>query len=190
MNKLKQQYSKLSDNELLIMVYFESSDYTSEAIEVAKLILNERGLSHPSSKILQQVKNSQIQTKELRERDEDIFGDKKLKQVIKKRDYYFISKWLFLCTIGYGIYSALFGIKEVALKRPLWPAWMLFLIEIVFTIVIFGIIPVIFFCIYSLKLSPKQRKEKGLTLLMPKYVLFIYGISLLLFAVLVILPRL
>lgn len=190
MNELKDQYSKLSDNELLVMVYFESSDYTEEAIEIAKSILDERRLSQPSSEILQQAKNYRIQIKELQKNDRDIFGEKKLKQSIKKRDYYFVGKWLFWCTIGYGIYSAVFGIKEMVVKRPLWPIWILFVLEIIFAIAIFGIIPVIFFCIYNLKLSPEQRKERGLFLLMPKYVLFIYVISLFLFVALVILPTL
>ena len=43
MNELKAQYSKLSDNELLIIVYIESSDYAEEEIKNAKSILDERG---------------------------------------------------------------------------------------------------------------------------------------------------
>lgn len=45
MNELEERYSKLNDNDLLIMVHFESSNYTEEAIKCAKLILNKRGLS-------------------------------------------------------------------------------------------------------------------------------------------------
>jgi hypothetical protein len=186
MNELEEKYSKLNDNELLFMVYFESSDYTEEAIKIAKSILDERGLSNPSNEILQQAKNYETQIRESLKNDRDIFGEKKLKQAIKKRDYYFVGKYLFWFTIGYGIYSALFGIKEMVVKRPLWPTWVLFLIEIVFTIAIFGIIPIVFFIVYSLRLSSKQRKGRGLFLFMPKYVLFVYGISLLLLVVLII----
>lgn len=190
MNELRGRYSKLSDNELLIMVYSESSDYTNEAIDVAKSILDDRGLSQPSDKVLEQAKNYQTQIKKSEESIGDIFGEKKLKQAFKKRDYFFIGKWLFWFTISSGIYSALIGVEELASKRPLWAGWILFLLEIAFTIAIFGVIPVIFFFIYSLKLPQSERKEKGLTLFMPKYVLILYGISLFLFVVFVILPGL
>jgi hypothetical protein len=190
MNELRDRYSKLNNNELLVMVYFENSDYTSEAIDVAKKVLDERGLSQPSDEILQLAKDYQTQLKESEENIRDIFGEKKLKQAFKKRDYFFIGKWLFWSIAGYGIYSALISVKELVAKRPLWPGWILFILEVAFTIALFGIIPIIFFFIYSLKLPPRERKEKGLTLFMPKYVFFIYGVSLFLFVVLVILPRL
>ncbi|MBU2524083.1 hypothetical protein KKG71_02730 [Patescibacteria group bacterium] len=190
MNELEEKYSKLSDNELLIMVYFESSDYTEEAIKIAKSILDKKGLSQPTDEILQHAKNHQTRIKKSEETSRDIFGEKKLKQAVQKRDYYFIGKWLFWIVVGSGIYSALTGIKEATYIHPLWSPWMLFFLEIFLTIAIFGIIPIVFFIAYSLRLSSGQRKEKGLFLFMPKYVLFVYGISLLLFVVFLILPRL
>ena len=192
MNELKERYSKLSDNELLIIVYFESSDYRQEAIEIAESILDERGLSQPSDEILERAKNYQMQIKDSVEGDYDVLGDnlaggRRLTQAVKKKDYLFIGKWLFWGIIGYGIFSDLYITQGRVLERL---GWMGFVLEIISTIAIFGIIPVIFFSIYSLKLSPRQRKERGLTLFMPKYVFFIYGISLLIFVSLVILPRL
>ncbi|MFQ3579199.1 MAG: hypothetical protein SNJ71_03540 [Bacteroidales bacterium] len=178
MNELIDSYSKLSDNELLIMVYFESSNYQEEAIKVAKSILKERGLSQPTSEILQQAKNYQIRTKESLENIMDTFDERKLKQAIRKKDYYFIGKWLFWIIIGSGIYSGVLGSKGNIVSV---------LLEVIFTIAVFGIIPVIFFFIYSLKLSPEQRKERGLCLFMPKYIFFMYAISLLIFVAFVIL---
>jgi len=190
MSELEERYSNLSDNELMIMVYFESSNYTEEAIKIAKSILAKRGLNQPSDDILQKAKDYQKQIKEIEENNRDAFGEKKLKQAFKKRNYFFIGKWFFWFIVGYGIYSALIGIREMTTKQLLWPGWILFILEVAFTIAIFGIIPVIFFIIYSLKLSPKQRKEKKLLLFMPKHIFFVYGISLLLFIIFVILPKL
>lgn len=192
MNELKERYSKLSDEELLVIVYFESSNYRQEAIEIAKSILDERELSQPSDEILQRAKNYQMQIQDSVESDYDVLGDnivagRRLTQAVKKKDYLFIGKWLFWGIIGYGIFSNLYITQGRVLERL---GWMKFVFEIIFTIAIFGIIPVIFFFIYSLKLSPRQRKERRLTLFMPKYVIFIYGVSLLIFVSLVILPRL
>lgn len=203
MNEPEEKYSKLSDNELLIMVYFENSDYTEEAIEIARSILDERGLSNPSSEILQQAKNYQSQIKEAQKdkfagkiQSRDIFRFGKLKQAFKEKDYCFIGKWLFWFIVGYGLYSGLgIGsgkgkwIELIPFAETIKSEW-LFVLEVIFNIFILGIFPVIFFIIYSLKLSPKQRKERGLSLFMPKYIFFIYGISLFLFVALVILPRL
>jgi len=203
MNEPEEKYSKLSNNELLIMVYFENSDYTEEAIEIARSILDERGLSDPSSEILQQAKNYQSQIKEAQKnkfagkiQSRDIFRFGKLKQAFKEKDYCFIGKWLFWFIVGYGLYSGLgIGsgkgkwIELIPFAETIKSEW-LFMLEVIFNIFILGIFPVIFFIMYSLKLSPKQRKERGLSLLMPKYIFFIYGISLFLFVVLVILPRL
>ena len=195
MDELKEQYSKLSDNELLVMVYFESSDYTEEAIKIAKSVLSERGLGQPSHGILQQAKNYQIEIKGQKESGRDIFKEKKLKQAIKKRDYYFIGKWLFWFIAVYGVYSGLGvgsgkgkWIELVPFVETIKSEW-LFIIEVILNISILGIFPVIFFIIYSLKLSPEQRKERGLSLFMPKYIFFIYVVSLFLFVALVILPR-
>jgi hypothetical protein len=185
------------------MVYFENSDYTEEAIEIARSILDERGLSDPSSEILQQAKNYQSQIKEAQKnkfagkiQSRDIFRFGKLKQAFKEKDYCFIGKWLFWFIVGYGLYSGLgIGsgkgkwIELIPFAETIKSEW-LFMLEVIFNIFILGIFPVIFFIMYSLKLSPKQRKERGLSLLMPKYIFFIYGISLFLFVVLVILPRL
>lgn len=193
MNELKERYSKLSDEELLVIVYFESSDYKEEAIEIAKSILDERGLSQPSEEILQEAKKY----KETPARNYDVFGDSifkkgKLKQAVKKRDYLLIGKWLFWLVIIYGPLS-IYRMGPPALSsnkmlvQQIWlPIWIIYLLEIVSTIAIFGVIPVIFFFIYGLKLSPKQRKEKGLTLFMPKYVFFIYVVSLLIFVAFVV----
>ena len=194
LNELRERYSKLSDNELLIIVYFESSDYKEEAIEIAKSILDERGLSQPSDEILRQAKNYQIKLKKSSESDYDVLGDnivagRRLTQAVKKRDYLFIGKWLFWGIIGYGIFTELYRRTGGAtVERSRFPGWILSVFEIVFSIAIFGIIPVIFFFIYSLKLSPKQRKEKGLTLFMPKYVFFVYVVSLLIFIAFVVVP--
>jgi len=194
MNELKERYSKLSDEELLVIVYFESLDYRQEAIEIAKSILDERGLSQPSDEILQQAKNYQIKLKNSPEGDYDILGDnivagRRLTQAIKKRNYLFIGKWLFWGIIGYGIFTELYrGTGGATVERSWLPGWILSVFEIIFTIAIFGIIPVIFFFIYSLKLSPKQRKEKGLTLFMPKYVFFVYVVALLIFVAFVVMP--
>jgi hypothetical protein len=196
MNELKEQYSKFSDEELLVIVYFEGSNYRQEAIEIAKSILDERGLSQPSDEILQRAKNYQMQIKDSVESDYDVLGDnivagRRLTQAVKKKDYLFIGKWLFWAIIAYGIFTELYKRTGIAtVERSRLPGWILSILEIIFTIAIFGIVPVIFFFIYSLKLSPKQRREKGLTLFMPKYVFFVYGVSLLIFATLVILPRL
>jgi len=197
MNELRAQYSKLSDNELLIIVYFESSDYTEEAIKIAKSILDERGLSQPSEEILREAKKY----KKTPASDYDVFGDSifkkgKLKQAVKKRDYLFIGKWLFWFVIFYGVISVYrmgppaLSSNKILAQQTWLPILIIYFLEIAFTIAIFGIIPILFFLIYSLRLSPEQRKEKGLTLFMPKYVFFTYGVSLLIFISLIILPRL
>jgi len=187
MNDLKQKYSELNDNALLNIVYFESSEYTEEAIQVAKSELAERGLSQPSEETLQKAKEY-IETP-AKDFDGLRDGIKKgaLKEAVKKRDYFFIGEWLFGMVIFYALYSVFqMGMKNLGsssvIDSPTWlPTWMLFPLEFIFNIAIFGLIPVIFFCIYSLRLSKKQRKEKKLVLFMPKYVFFVYGISLLIF---------
>ena len=196
-NELRERYSKLSDRELLMMVYFKSSDYTNEAIEYASSVLSERGLSHPPDEILQQAKDYYDHKKESAMNYEDVFKEKKLKKAIKKRDYFFIGKWLFWFFVIQGFYTAFRGgvekgwvallpIYEVELISEKW----LFVMGVAFNFAIFGIIPVAFFLIHSFKLSSEQRKEKGLSLFMPKYVLFIYCIALFLFVALIIIPRL
>lgn len=183
MDELRNLYSKFSDNELLIMVYFESLDYTQPAIEMAKTILVERGLESPSEELLKQANDYRIQLKENLEDRADIFKDKKLEKAIKKRDYYFIGKWVFGFIIACGIYSGLVsdGSKWNDFARGELSYMGLSFMETTFWIAILGIFPIIFFIIYSLKLSPEQRKERGLSLFVPKYILFIYGISLLIF---------
>jgi len=184
-------------------VYFESSDYTEKAIEIAKSILDERGLNNPSDDILQQAKAYQSQIKEVQKdkfvediQSGDIFKTRALKQAFKGKDYCFIGQWLFWFIVGYGFFSGLgIGIGKgkwidlIPFVEPIKSEW-LFIIEIVFNIAIFGMFPVIFFIIYSLKLSPEKRKERGLFFLMPKYIFFIYVISLFLFVTIVVLPRL
>jgi len=189
MNELKKRYSELNDYELINRVYFESSVYTEEAIKVAKSVLEERGLSQPTDEILQKAK----EYRDAPASNFDVLGDNlfekgKLKQAVKKRDYLFIGKWLFWAVLLSGIISAIEGWNRV--QHEWLPPWMLFLLEIIFSVAMFGIIPVIFFIIYSLKLTKEERTEKGLTFLMPKHVFFFYGFSLIVFIVLVILPRL
>lgn len=207
MSELEERYSKLNDNQLLIMVHFESSNYTEEAIKCAKLILDKRGLSQPPNEILQQAKNYQSKIEEVQKdtfaeeiHSGDIFRFGKLKRSFKDKNYCFIGKWLFWLIVGYGVYSGL----DIGSGRGKWveliplvvidietakSEW-LFVLEVIFNIAIFGIVPVLFFIVYSLKLSSEQRKEWRLSLFMPKYIFFIYGISLFLFVALVFLPRL
>jgi len=187
MNELKKQYSELNDYELINIVYFESSEYTEEAIKVAKSTLEERGLRQPTDEILQKAKEYCNTPAD----DFDGLGKKlnpyewrKIKKAVKKRDYLFVGKWLFWSVLVGGIFHAIKGWDSF--RREWLPPWMLFLLEIFFTIAIIGIIPVIFFFIYSFKLTKEQRKEKGLILFMPKYVFFIYGFSLFIFIVFVL----
>jgi len=203
MNDLKERYSKLSDNELLVMVYYEESNYTEEAVKIARSILDKRGLGQPSSEILQQGKNYHNQIKESQKdqfieaiQSEDIFKFRELKQASKEKNYYFIGKWSFWCIIGYGVLSGLDigGVKakwtDLIPFHEIIKSGRLFILEVIFNIAILGIFSVVFFIKYSLNLSREQRKEQGLSLFMPKYIFFIYGISLLFLVVLVILPRL
>lgn len=189
MNELKKRYSELNDYELINIVYFESSEYTEEAIKVAKSVLEERGLSQPTDEILKKAKEYRDNPAD----DFDVLGENvfergKLKKAVKKRDYLFVGKWLFWIVLLMGIFDAIRGWDSV--RREWLPPWMLFLLEIFFTVAIFGIIPVIFFVIYSLKLTKEERRKKGLNFLMPRYVFFFYGFSLIVFIVLVILQRL
>lgn len=152
---------------------------------------------------MQQAKNYQSQIKETQKdkfaeelQSRDIFRFGKLKQAFKKKNYCFIGKWIFWFIVSYGLSSGL-GIgsgKEkwielIPFVETIKSEW-LFVLEVIFDIAIFGIFPLVLFIVYSLKLSPEQRKERGLSLFMPKYIFFIYGISLFLFVALVILPRL
>jgi len=194
MEELKEKYSEFNDYELLNIVYFESSDYTEEAIKVAKSVLEERGLGKPSEDTLQKVK----EYRESPANDSDLFGERifdkgKLKAAYKRRDYLFIGKWLFWLVVGYGLFSAYrmgppyLRTGESIAERMGFSVFLSFLLEISLSIAILGLIPIIFFCIYSLTLSSEQRKEKGLILLMPWYVLIIYVISVLISIVLIIL---
>ena len=203
MNELKERYSKISDDELLAIAYFDSTEYSEEAINIAKSILEERGLSNHSNEIMQKAKSYHGQVKESQKdnfsevvQDGDIFRLGKLKQAFKGRNFSFIGKWLFGYIVGYGFYSALgFGnekgkwIHLIRSAEEITKGW-LFILEVIFNIAIFGTIPVIFFIIYSLTLSAGQREKLGLSLLIPKYILIPYGISLFLFIVLIIAPRL
>lgn len=56
MNDLKRQFSEFDDFMLLRIVYFDSSEYSEDAIEIAKSILSGRRLSRPSEELLQKVK--------------------------------------------------------------------------------------------------------------------------------------
>ncbi len=186
MEELKEKYSEFNDYELINIVYFESSEYREEAIKVAKSVLEERGLSQPTDEILQRAKEYRKAPASDFDEDllgKDVFKKGSLKRAVKKRDYFFIGKWLFWVVIANGFYTA-FRINssfEISSQRSGLPIWILQIFEIISTIAIFGLIPVIFFVVYSLRLSKEQRAEKRLTLLMPMYVLIIYGISLLIF---------
>ncbi len=183
MNELRQRYLQLNDYELLSIVFFDHSEYTEEALNIAKVVLAEKGLDKPSEELLQKVK-------EYRETPADEFDDfgkglpkqKEIRDAIKKKDYLFIGKWLFWLVVAQALYSQFNQVGEINIGS--------LALEIIFNIALFGIIPVIFFFVYSMRLSKEQRKEKKLSLFMPKYVLFMYVISLLIFFVLVILPRL
>jgi hypothetical protein len=196
MNNLKEKYSNMTDDELIKIVYVDTSDYTVKGIQTAKNILEYRGITQPSPEVLEEAKNASKQQKETLDvyNRFDIFQSKKISKAIKKKDYFYIGTYIFWFIIGYGLYSGLgIGhgkgkwIELIPFVETIKPEWLLIL-EVVFNIAILGIFPVIFFIIYSLRLSPEQRKERRLSLLMPKYIFFIYGISLFLFLVLVIIP--
>ena len=192
MSDLRSLYSQLSDNELLSMTHFGSSDYTEEAIEVAKSILAERGLSNPSNDILQQVKAERHNESEKAIRSKDMFRVRKLKQAIKDHDYCYLAKYFFWFIVFYGCYSGFEANtgstkgKMVSLFGPLKPEYS-FLGQLICSIAVFGILPVIYFIAHSSKLSRGKRKEHGLSLFMPKYILIVYGISLLLLIVPIVL---
>lgn len=189
MDELKERYSAFNDFELLNIVYFEHEDYEPTAIEAAKSILKERGLEHPSEEIM-------LKTKEYRESSpsnydgfgENLFERGKLKKAFLLKDYLFVGKWLFWAILLGGIVNAIRGYDSIT--HDWLPTWVLFLIDVIFTVALFGIIPVVFFVIYSLKLTKEQRRKKNLVLLMPTYVFILYGISLIAFIALVVLPRL
>jgi len=196
MNNLKEKYSNMTDDELIKIVYVDTSDYTVKGIQTAKNILEYRGITQPSPEVLEEAKNASKQQKETLDvyNRFDIFQSKKISKAIKKKDYFYIGKYIFWFVISYGIFSGLTignsmrkWIELIPYLETIKSEW-LFILEIVFNIAIFGIFPVIFFIIYSLKLSSSQRKERGLSLFMPKYIFFIYGISLFLFLVFVIIP--
>ena len=196
MNNLKEKYSNMTDDELIKIVYVDTSDYTAKGIQTAKNILENRGITQPSPEVLEEAKNASKQQKETLDAYNrfDIFQSKKISKAIKKKDYFYIGTYIFWFIIGYGLYSGLgIGhgkgkwIELIPFVETIKPEWLLIL-EVVFNIAILGIFPVIFFIIYSLKLSPGQRKERRLSLLMPKYIFFIYGISLFLVLFLVIKP--
>jgi len=196
MGNLEEKYLNMTDDELIKIVYVDTSDYTAKGIRTAKKILESRGVTKPSSEVLENAKIISKQQKENIDIDNylDIFQSKKISKAIKKKDYFYIVTYIFWFIIGYGLYSGLgIGhgkgkwIELIPFVETIKPEWLLIL-EVVFNIAILGIFPVIFFIIYSLRLSPEQRKERRLSLLMPKYIFFIYGISLFLFLVLVIIP--
>jgi len=56
MNDLKKQFSEFDDYMLLRIVYFDSSEYSEDAIRIAKSVLSERRLSRPSEELLQKAK--------------------------------------------------------------------------------------------------------------------------------------
>ncbi|MCG2791127.1 MAG: hypothetical protein ABIK21_05265 [bacterium] len=194
MSNLKEKYLNMTDDELIKIVYVDTSDYTAEGIQTAKNILEDRGITQPSPEVLENAKNASKQQKESLDGYLDIFQSKKISKAIKKKDYFYIGTYIFWLIIGYGIFSGLSigtgmgkWIELIPFAETIKSEW-LFILEVVFNIAILGIFPVIFFIIYSLRLSPEQRKERRLFLLMPKYIFFIYGISLFLFLVLVIIP--
>jgi hypothetical protein len=189
MNDLKKRYSELNDYELLNIVYFESDDYRKEAVDIAKSILLERGLGNPSEETLVKAKKHRVTpVSAFDDFKENIYGNKKLSKAVKKKDYLFIGKWLFWIVFIFAIFDAMRGYSNI--ERDWLPPFFLFFMEIFLTLAIFGIIPITFFIFYSLNLSKEQRRKKKLSLLMPKYVFFLYGFSLFLFFALIILPRL
>jgi len=194
MSNFKEKYLNMTDDELIKIAYVDTLDYTAEGIRTAKDILKSRGITQPSSEVIENAKTISKQQKESIEGYLDIFQSKKISKAIKKKDYFYIGKYIFWFVISYGIFSGLTignsmrkWIELIPYLETIKSEW-LFILEIVFNIAIFGIFPVIFFIIYSLKLSSSQRKERGLSLFMPKYIFFIYGISLFLFLVFVIIP--
>ena len=194
MSNFKEKYLNMTDDELIKIAYVDTLDYTAEGIRTAKDILKSRGITQPSSEVIENAKTISKQQKESIEGYLDIFQSKKISKAIKKKDYFYIGKYIFWFVISYGIFSGLTigngmrkWIEIIPYVETIKSEW-LFILEIVFNIAIFGIFPVIFFIIYSLKLSSSQRKERGLSLFMPKYIFFIYGISLFLFLVFVIIP--
>ena len=55
MNSLESTLQKLSDDELIRMVYVVPDDYTVEGTECAKSILEARGVKHDESKLSEQI---------------------------------------------------------------------------------------------------------------------------------------
>lgn len=193
MNDLKQKYSDLDDFELLRIVYFEYADYTEEAIQLAKSILIDRGLNQPSEEMIQKVKEY-IETPVSEfdflddKKEENIFKKGNFRDAVKKKDYYLFGKLLFWLVVVYAFTSVFLHEMNYLSPEKKLPEnygileWFINnLIEIVFTITIFGLIPIIFLIFHSLKLSKKQRKEKRLVLFLPSYILIIYGISIIIF---------
>lgn len=177
--RLKKVYSEMSDEELLEMLSIDRKEYEKE---IYILLLEEAGrreFGKNENEILQKARTYKDRIEKIREKRKDVFGTHKLKQAFKKKDYYSIGKLLFSIVI---FYSFLSGITTGSSS--------LMLLEIIFTIAIFGIIPVIFFLVYSFKLSSTERKKRNLSLFMPKYVFFTYLISLFISFIFIILPRL
>ncbi|MBN1384163.1 MAG: trypsin-like peptidase domain-containing protein [Elusimicrobia bacterium] len=97
MNELKEKYSKLTDDELLTIVYVESSDYTEEAIKVAKIILDERGIGYPSEETISQTKKTYQESK-------------KIEENLKYKD---VGGWLLFFCISLTIINPLYNLVEI-----------------------------------------------------------------------------
>jgi len=110
---------------------------------------------------------------------------------VKKRSLT-VAKYLFWLVLFYGCYTGLQASagrtsgKMVALFGPLKPGYS-FLMQLICSITVFGIFPVIYFIVYSSKLSSNERRSQGLSLFMPKHILIIYVISLFLLVLLFVL---
>lgn|GEM_PF-1075575 len=181
--RVRELYAGWQTEDLMKAITVDKADYELTAINIIKEELQSRNVT---TEDLDSFHKNYIREEESLRNGGKLF-------CLKKRDYFFIGKSSFWCIIGYGFYFGLSigsgkGKRIELIPFALKSEW-LFILEVVFNIATFGIFPLIFFIIYSLKLSPEQRKERRLSLLMPKYIFFIYGVSLFLFFVLVILPR-
>ena len=182
MDELLEQYAELNDYELLLIAYLDSEEYTEKAIKTAKSVLKARGLEEPSEEILKKTKEyKETPASEFMTIGSGIHETYKLKRAIKRRDYFFIGKWLIWLAVGFGIYSIfrmnLDNVQSIT-QRTGFPIWAIYLLEFCFNIAILGLVPFFFFIVYSLRLSKEKRMERKLTFLMPIYYLIIYGISL------------
>ena len=120
MDELKERYLKLSNEELLSIVYVESSNYTEESIKTAKSVLEERSITQPTDTILQQVQNYQTEKKKLE----------------MENKYKGVGGWLLLFCVGLTILSPLNLLLEISKESG-------------FTFVVIFDICLICFCIYT-----------------------------------------